>query len=83
MKYLVLTRRTPNFRPELLREHYAFLDRLREDEKLEMAGPFTDRSGGAYVVIASDLEQACRIAHTDPLRVAGSSHIEVHEWDVS
>jgi len=83
MKYLVLSRRAPEFRSEVLGEHYAFLDRLRDAGRLECAGPFTDRSGGAYILIASSLTEAKCFALKDPLHVQGCSHLEVFEWNAA
>ncbi|TXC74078.1 hypothetical protein FSZ31_05000 [Sphingorhabdus soli] len=81
MKYLVLTRRTPQFRDDLLGDHYAFLDGLRRAGHLECAGPFTDRSGGAYLLIANSLDEAKHRALADPLHVQGCSNLEILEWD--
>ena len=81
MKYLVLTIRRPDFDPEVVPVHYRFLDDLRAQGLLEQAGPFTDRSGGAYVVRAGSLEEARRLAEQDPLHLERCSTVTVHEWD--
>lgn len=81
MKYLVLTRRTPQFRDAVLGDHYAFLDGLRRAGHLECAGPFTDRSGGAYLLVADSLDEAKRHALADPLHIQGCSQFEILEWD--
>jgi uncharacterized protein YciI len=81
MKYLVLTIRRPDFDPEVVPAHYRFLDDLRERGFIEQAGPFTDRSGGAYVVRAGSLEEARRLAEQDPLHLERCSTVTVHEWD--
>ncbi|MGN6154899.1 MAG: YciI family protein [Sphingomicrobium sp.] len=81
MKYLVLTIRKPEFDAEFIPAHYAFLDELRADRSLEQAGPFTDRSGGAYVLQAENLDQARSIAERDPLHISNSSTVTVHEWN--
>lgn len=83
MKYLVITRRTPAFRSDILPEHYAFLEGLRGAGLLECAGPFMDRSGGAYVLSAAGFDQARLLALSDPLHVAGCSTCEVFEWDAT
>jgi uncharacterized protein YciI len=80
MKYLVLTMRRPAFDDTVRDDHYAFLQSLRDRGILEQAGPFTDRSGGAYVLRASSLADAQRIAGTDPLHVRKCSTVTVHEW---
>ena len=48
---------------------------------LEQAGPFTDRSGGAYVLRAASLDEATQLARQDPLHVHDCSDVSVREWD--
>lgn len=79
-RYLVITLRLPAFDPKAITPHYEFLDRLRSEQRLELAGPFTDRSGGAYVIQADNLSAAEAIAHSDPLHLTHSSQITVREW---
>jgi uncharacterized protein len=79
-RYLVTVMRTPDFDAGLIDAHRAFLDDLRSQDRLELAGPFTDQTGGAYVLRAETPEQARAIAHDDPLHVAGASTVRVHEW---
>ena len=81
LRYLVLVLRRSDFDAGLLPAHAAFLDGLRERGVLETSGGFTDRSGGAYLLrgIAS-VEEARRIAESDPLAVHGASDVVVHEW---
>ncbi|WP_242108695.1 YciI family protein [Luteimonas aquatica] len=79
-RYLVLTLRKPSFDPAVIQPHYAFLDTLREKGQLELAGPFADKSGGAYLLRADSLEAALAIAHADPVHVSGSSEVTVREW---
>ena len=80
-RYLVTTFRTPQFQPAVIAEHRAFLDRLRRQGKLELAGPFTDKSGGAYIILAANLEEARTLASGDPVHTTGSSVVTVYEWD--
>ncbi len=81
MRYLVITMRKPHFDAAFVEAHYDFLQSLRDSQVLEQAGPFTDRSGGAYVIRAESLEQACEIAARDPLAVHDCSDVTVREWD--
>jgi uncharacterized protein YciI len=80
-RYLVLTFRTPQFQPSVIDAHYAFLDRLRQQGQLELAGPFTDKSGGAYLIKAASLEEARTLAFSDPVHTSKSSVVTVHEWN--
>lgn len=80
-RYLILTLRTERFDPAAIEPHYAHLDKLRERGVLELSGPFADKSGGAYLVRAQNLDEACAIAHSDPVHTSGSSKITVYEWN--
>ncbi|MEJ2157305.1 MAG: YciI family protein [Desulfobacteraceae bacterium] len=81
IRYLVTTIRTPQFDPSVIEAHYAFIDGLRQQGKLELAGPFTDKSGGAYLIRASDMEEAKALAFSDPVHTSKSSTVTVYEWD--
>jgi uncharacterized protein YciI len=81
MKYLVLTMRKPHFDAAFVPAQYDFLQSLRDRGLLEQAGPFTDRSGGAYVIKAGSLEDARELAHGDPLHIHDCSEVTVREWD--
>lgn len=80
-RYLVTTIRTPQFLPSVIDEHYAFLDRLRRQGILELAGPFTDKSGGAYLIKAANLDEARSLAFSDPVHTTNSSVVTVYEWN--
>ena len=81
MKYLVLTMRKQRFDTSVIPDHYAFLQQLRDGGVLEQAGPFTNKSGGAYVIRADSLDSAREIAGRDPLAIHDCSDVTVREWD--
>lgn len=81
LRCLITTFRTPQFDPSVIEAHYAFLDVLRGQGQLELAGPFTDKSGGAYVIRAANLEEAKTIAFSDPVHTSKSSIVTVYEWN--
>lgn len=81
-RYLVMAMRLPQFDTAQIGPHRDFLDELRGQGRLELAGGFGDKSGGAYVLRASDLDEARVMAFRDPLHLSGSSRIEVYEWQV-
>lgn len=83
MRYLIIAMRTPQFQLSVIEPHKAYLAQLKEDGLLELSGPFTDKTGGAYVVIAKDLEAAKAIALNDPIHTTGSSAVSVYEWDAA
>ena len=80
-RYLVMAMRKPDFSEEAIAPHLVFLDALRAEGKLEMTGGFSDKSGGAYVLLVGTLEEAKAIAAADPLATSGSSDIVVYEWN--
>jgi len=82
-RYLVMTIRTPQFRPDVIEEHYAFLERLRKQGQLELAGPFTDKSGGAYIIKADNMDEARALAFSDPVHTSNSSLVMVYEWNAT
>jgi uncharacterized protein YciI len=81
IKYLVMTIRKPSFQQSAIEPHYAFLDKLKKENTLEQFGPFTDRSGGAYIIHAKDKEEAPSIVSGDPVFTTNSSDIRIYEWD--
>lgn len=76
-----MTIRNPNFQNSVIDNHYAFLNQLRANGILELSGPFTDKSGGAYIIKADSLELAKKIAFQDPLHLTNSSKVTVYEWN--
>ena len=81
LKYLIITFRTPQFDPNVIEAHYAFLADLKSRGQLELAGPFTDQSGGAYLITADTLAEAECIAFNDPVHTSQSSQVKVYEWN--
>ncbi|WP_280399685.1 YciI family protein [Nocardia carnea] len=82
-KYLVLAMRTPAYDPAVAQPHREFLSVLREAGMLQESGPFTDGTGGAYIVLADSRAAAEARVSTDPLHTSGSSVLTVHEWEIT
>jgi uncharacterized protein YciI len=82
-QYLILAMRTPKFDASVLAAHRAHLDALKARGILEASGPFTDKSGGAYLIRAGSPDEAHAIAFADPVHLTGSSEVTVREWDVA
>ncbi|UGB36971.1 YciI family protein [Frateuria soli] len=78
--FLVLVIRRPQFDPAVVPAHLRFLDELRTEGRVERSGPFGDKSGGAYLLRATDLAEARVIAHRDPTHVSGGWDVTVYEW---
>jgi uncharacterized protein YciI len=79
-RYLVLAMRRAQFDVAVVPLHQQFLEDLRAQERIELSGPFADKSGGAYLLRADDLAQAQTIAHRDPAHTSGGWDITLYEW---
>lgn len=82
-RYLVLVMRNPGFDASLVDAHLRFLDELRAQGRVELSGGFSDRSGGAYLLLADSLDEARALAELDPLHVRRASTITVYEWNAA
>lgn len=81
-RYLVMAMRRPSFDDAVIAPHLAFLEELRAMGQLEMTGGFSDRSGGAYVLVnVASLDEARAVAARDPLALTGTSDLTVYEWN--
>lgn len=78
--YLVMVIRKPGFDPAVVPAHQQFLDELRDRQRIERAGPFGDRTGGAYLLRAVDMDEARSIVERDPAPRSGGWHASVYEW---
>jgi uncharacterized protein YciI len=80
--YLVMAMRRPHLDPAVIPAHKQFLDDLVARQRIEKTGPFSDKSGGAYLLHAADMDEALAIAHSDPAHTSGGWDITVYEWQV-
>ena len=81
-RYLVMAMRKPTFDEGVIASHLQFLDELRVAGQLELTGGFSDKSGGAYVLVnVGSLEEARAVVARDPLTISGSSEMSIHEWN--
>ena len=80
-RYLLMVMRKPQFLASEIEPHHAFIEGLREKGVLELAGPFADKTGGAYLLTADSFEAAQTIAFSDPLHRTNSSAVTVYEWN--
>ncbi|UWX04674.1 hypothetical protein H1235_08525 [Pseudoxanthomonas sp. NC8] len=63
--------------------HFANMERLSEEGRLVLAGPFMkDPAGwrGLFVFAVADVEEARRLAESDPVIVNGEMVAEYHPW---
>ncbi|MBB6244068.1 MULTISPECIES: YciI family protein [unclassified Rhodanobacter] len=79
-RYLVLAMRRAQFDAAVVPLHQQFLEELRAEGRIELSGPFGDKSGGAYLLRADDLTEAKVIAYRDPAHISGGWDITLYEW---
>ncbi|WP_280423482.1 YciI family protein [Nocardia carnea] len=82
-KYLVLAFRTAAYDPAVGEPHRQFLGELRTRGMLQESGPFTDGTGGAYIVLAESRAAAEAVVFTDPLHTTGAAGLTVYEWEIT
>ena len=63
-------------------QHMDFLVQKEKEGSIFARGRFTDGAGGLVIYIADSLEQAQKIAESDPLVSSGARTLDLHEWDM-
>ena len=79
-RYLVITTRTAFVQKHVLKKHEEYLDLLRFNRQLYLAGHFSNKPGGAYIIWADSLESAQVMAQQDPINVSDYACNAVYEW---
>lgn len=85
---LVVLKTGPNRMPDgperdaMFRGHFANINRLAEEGKLVLAGPFDAVDGwrGLFVFAVKDIEEARQLAATDPVLATGEMIAEYHRY---
>jgi uncharacterized protein YciI len=67
---------------ELRPAHVEFLDQKSQEGKIFARGRFADGAGGLVVYRADSLEEAKKIASSDPYVMHGARSLELHEWEM-
>jgi uncharacterized protein len=89
--FLVLLKRGPNKdldslqRQEVQKGHMAHINKMAEDKKLVMAGPFGDDTDlrGIFIFDVPTMEDAVALTEADPAVKAGRLIMEIHPWYAS
>jgi uncharacterized protein YciI len=56
---------------EILKNHVSYLKELDSKGQLLLTGPFLDRKGGMVIIKAASLDEAEKIAESDPFITSG------------
>ena len=83
MWYIVLSRsiaEQSHYKQRHYEEHRQWLDDRHKSGQLLFSGPTTDGAYGIYIMLAEDLDEAKKIAATDPHHQRGIREFEVKEW---
>lgn len=69
-------------REKLQKEHLKNIERLANEGKLILAGPFLDKTElrGIYIFDVQSVEEAKKLTATDPAIQAGTLEMEMHPW---
>ena len=67
---------------EIQAAHLANIERMAEEGKLVVAGPFMDKTEikGIYIFAVESMEEAEALTNTDPAVQAGRLEMELHPW---
>jgi uncharacterized protein YciI len=60
--------------------HLDYLNKLFQEGKVVMAGPFTDKLGGMVIYKADTMEEAKQLAEADPAVTEGARTLQLREW---
>jgi len=63
-------------------QHLEFLVRTEGEGRIFARGRFNDGAGGLVVYMAESLDEARRIAESDPYIAGGARTLELHEWEM-
>jgi uncharacterized protein YciI len=71
-----------NKRAELMKGHFAMINRLAEEKKLIVAGPFSEGGEfrGIYLFDVKTIEEAQKLTETDPSIKEGYFKVEFIKW---
>ena len=67
---------------ELRPRHLEFLGQKEKEGKIFARGRFADGAGGMVIYRAESIEEAKKIAESDPYVASGARSLELHEWDM-
>jgi len=63
-----------------LQEHGEYMQKLLDEGKLELGGPFSDSSGGMAIIVVNSKDEASAILKADPSIVKGVFTAKIRPW---
>ncbi|OHE54514.1 MAG: hypothetical protein A3K61_00740 [Thaumarchaeota archaeon RBG_16_49_8] len=61
--------------------HLAYLTQLKKEGRLQMAGRFSDGTGGMYILTVNSLEEAEQMAKNDPYHANHLRRFTITGWE--
>jgi len=61
--------------------HFEYLSMLKNEGKLQIAGRFSDGTGGMYILTVDSFEEAQRLADADPYHIYSIRKFKVFGWE--
>ena len=62
--------------------HLEYLEKMVAEGKIHMRGKFSDGLGGLTVYKAETIEEARKMAESDPFVSSGARKLDLHEWEM-
>ena len=83
MAYIYLMNNKKNLNLEIVKKHVDHLQHLDKSGKLILCGPFTDYAGGMVILNCENIEEARKIAESDPFIAEGYKTYERRTLEIA
>ena len=83
MAYIYLMSNQKNLNLEIVKKHVDHLQHLDKSGKLVLCGPFTDYAGGMVILNCENIEEARKIAESDPFIAEGYKTYELRSLEIA
>ena len=83
MMYIYLMENIKPLSKELVESHVEHLKELKKQGKLVLCGPFADYPGGMVIFSAENLEEATKIAESDPFISSGAKSYTIRTLELA
>ncbi len=81
--YVMLMKNNEPLNMDVIKRHVYHLKELDERGKLYLCGPFIDYGGGMVIIKTNTLEEAVKIANSDPFVSEGYKTFEIRTLEVA